>query len=161
MKEIRIEEREKFQVAGLFYHGKSQQGEIPAMWQKFMERSKEIPMENIAPFERSWGVSVMDQRDMEKDNFDAEFDYIACLEVKENKDIPEGMVHREVPTAKWLVFEHKGSLQGLSATYHKIYQKYIPTTSWKIGNWCLEMYDKRFDPTGSPESYFEIWVQVS
>ena len=156
MKEIRIEDREAFGVVGMFYHGKNQKGEIPQLWQDFCSRDKEIPMANVSNHERSCGVSVMDPSDMGPE---APFDYIACLEVKQDKNVPEGMVYREVPPAKWLVFEHRGGLDKFGQTYDEIYGKYLPSTDWKVGNWCLEMYDKRFDPS-SDDSICEIWVQV-
>ena len=160
MKEIRVERKQAFQVIGLHYHGRNAQGEIPALWRKFMESSKRIPMDVLAPVERSWGVCYMELQDMDNQNGEAPFDYYAALEVTGKRDIPKGMAYREVPAATWLVFEHKGPLTTLEQTYHAIYNDYLPTTRRQAGPWCLEMYDKRFDPTGSPESVFEIWVQV-
>jgi predicted transcriptional regulator YdeE len=81
MKEIRIEDKDAFGVVGMLYHGRNLKGEIPQLWQDFCDRDKEIPMDTVVPYERSWGVSVMDPKDMDLGP-EAPFDYIACLEVK-------------------------------------------------------------------------------
>lgn len=160
MKEVRIDEQEAFEVIGLYYKGKNQNCEIPALWQEFFKRAPEIPQDALL-CERSWGISEMDAKDFEDGNFHGDMEYIACVEVKNGTNPPEGMVKKVVPKSKWLVFEHHGDLSKLDKTYHDIYRDYLPGSNHKIGPWCLEMYDKRFDPSGAESSVFEIWVMLA
>ena len=147
MKEPRIEKRDSFTVVGMLYHGKNENGEIPAMWQEFIGKH---PKRIFA--ETSYGVCFTPAGEFGE----GVFDYIAGFE---EESIPDGMVSKIVPSGRWLVFEHKGKLDTLKNTYKYIYTQHIPDSKYEPAGIDIEVYGERFDPS-SNDSVLEIWIQI-
>jgi AraC family transcriptional regulator len=87
------------------------------------------------------------------------FSYTAGVEVSDFNSIPEGMVGKTVPAAKYAVFTHKGSLDKLGTTYDYIFQTWIKDSGYQITGPMFEYYDERFNPT-SENSALDIYVPV-
>ncbi len=156
MKEPKIIKHESFQVAGMLYHGKNENGEISAMWQEYLKVCKDIP--GVVDTCICYGVCydfVIDKDDKEC----CKFDYVAGHEVTKVDNLPEGMVSKIVPAGKWLVFEHKGKLDTLGNTYKYIHTQYIPDSKFEPAGMDIEYYGDRFIPD-SDDSIFEIWIKI-
>ena len=143
-----------FLVAGSLYHGKNQNQEIPLLWEKeFMPRMNEV--KNARPG-TSYGVCG----DFEPAT--GEFKYMAGVEVAGEADVPEGMLPWQVPAARYAVFEHHGSLNGLRDTNEYIYNVWLPKSGFKrAATPDLEIYqDPDFKGTQDPASILYLYVPV-
>ncbi len=152
--DIKFETKPAFTVVGLRYFGKNEHQEIAQMWGEFNRREAEIQHAISGP---CYGVcSMPDEAN------DGAFEYVACVEVSrvDEEHLPEGMVVRHVPAARYAVFEHKGRLNTLGDTYNNIYQKWIPQSGLKLkGGFDMEVYDCKFK-LNSDDSIFYIYVSV-
>lgn len=139
-----------FTVVGVQYHGKNENDEIPQMWQAFGPRVKEI--KKIANPHVAYGIC---------DNMDhssGEFDYVAGFEVEDTADIPEGMVHWDVPEGTYAVFTC--TLPTLGQTYRFAYETWLPKSDYQRA--CgpeFELYDEDFD-VQKPDSKMDVYIPV-
>ncbi len=157
----KIIEKKGFKTVGLRYFGNNSENEIPALWQEFMQRSHEIKC--IGKQYHFYGLcTTATLEDSNNESMgDMAFEYIAGADVTELKDIPEGMVGREVDDAKYAVFTHKGALSDLKETYNYIYGKWIQSREYQIaGLYDFEFYNEKFDPSGSESSELYIYVPI-
>lgn len=148
--EPKIVDVDEFKIIGLEYVGKNQNGDIPQLWEKFVSRVDEI--ENAVNPEILYGVcySLHD---------DGSFSYIACQRVESIQEVPDGLVGKTVPTGKYAVFTHKGSLNGLRSTYDQIYKTWLPKSGHKQTLAPeFELYDERFD--NSKNSEMDIYIPI-
>ena len=149
----KIVTRPAFKTVGISYIGKNQSGEIPQMWDVFNRRYNQISaISNICYglcFSKVSGAT------------EGEFEYIAATEVKDDKNIPEGMVYREVPEYTYAVFTHHGNLDTLGETYEYIYNTWLPQSGLKVhtDHYDMELYDERFIPD-SDDSAFDIYIAI-
>lgn len=150
--ELKLVERDAFMVTGLRYEGKNQNQEISEMWGKFNQRSAEVPCRGDA----AYGVCMMLQGVPE-----GVFEYVAGFPVDATDVVPEGMVSRTIPARTWAVFEHRGALNTLGATYQHIYQELIPASAYRPTSDGLDMevYTDTFK-FGEPDSVMYIYVAV-
>jgi predicted transcriptional regulator YdeE/DNA-binding transcriptional MerR regulator len=152
--EPKIVTKPAFKAAGLSYVGKNQNGEIGQMWGRFIPRINEP--KRINPL-LSYGLCSMDI----KDAGEGEFEYVAAVEVPDDKDIPDGMVYREVPERKYAVFTHHGKLETLGETYQYIYNTGLAQAGLQIhpDQFDMEVYAEDFAPD-SDNSKLYIYVAV-
>lgn len=62
---------------------------------------------------------MMDDAEMTEDT---PYTYLAGMQVAMDAPLPNGLEDRVVPAADYAVFQHKGSLETLGATYDAIYR---------------------------------------
>ena len=148
--EPKIVSRAAFAVAGMKYHGKNENNEIPQLWREFGPRMCAI--NNVVDPHMSYGVC---------DNFDEisqEFDYVAAMEVDSIADIPEGMVSWDMPERKYAVFTC--TLPTLGEMYRYAYGTWLPQSGHRRADGPeFELYDERFNPE-DPASEMEIYVPI-
>ena len=151
----KIVSRPAFKAVGLSYVGKNENGEIGQMWGRFNQISRGI--KNINHNE-GFGLCFST---VEGPSRPGEFEYVACLEVADDKDVPAGMVYREVPAYKYAVFTHNGKLDSLGETYQYVYNTGLAQAGLKPhpDKFDMEVYDKDFI-LGSDESKFYIYVAI-
>ena len=79
----------------------------------------------------------------------------------DDKDVPAGMVYREVPAYKYAVFTHQGKLDSLHETYQYIYNTGLAQAGLNPhpDKYDMEVYDQDFI-LGSEDSKFYIYVAV-
>ena len=147
--------RPAFDVAGLLYVGKNQNQEIAAMWGDFNRRAEEL-LPSAVPNTNAYGACLM------VDGLDEGcFEYVAGFEVREGAPIPEGMVVRHIPAARYAVFPHKGAMEGLRQTYDRVIREWIPASRLEpvSPEIDIEVYTEEFKDF-APDSVLYIYVAV-
>jgi predicted transcriptional regulator YdeE/DNA-binding transcriptional MerR regulator len=150
-----ITTRPAFQAVGLSYVGKNEHGEIGEMWGRFNKTCGPIKSINRGEgFGLCFNTAPGNARP-------GEFEYVACFQVADDKDVPAGMVYRTVPAYKYAVFTHHGKLDTLHETYQYIYNTALAQAGLKPhpDKFDMEVYDKDFLPD-SDDSKFYIYVAV-
>jgi AraC family transcriptional regulator len=86
---------------------------------------------------------------------------VACFEVSEPVDVPDGMVVREVLAHKYAVFTHHGKLDNLHETYKYIYETWVPGSGLALTSphFDIELYGDHF-MFDSDDSAFDIYVAI-
>jgi predicted transcriptional regulator YdeE/DNA-binding transcriptional MerR regulator len=153
--EAKIVNRPAFKAVGLSYVGKNEHAEISQMWGRFNRNCG--PIKNINRNE-AFGLCFTKVAGSARPG---EFEYVASFEVADDKDIPAGMVYREVPAYKYAVFTHHGKLDTLTATYQYIYNTGLAQAGQKThaDMFDMEVYDMDFIPE-SEESKIYIYVAI-
>jgi AraC family transcriptional regulator len=124
------------------------------MWNKFLTRQEEI--KHITG-DCNYGACFGEPEGVAE----GEFEYVACWEVTDTNNIPEGMVVRQVPAYRYAVFTHKGKLDTLADTYNYIYETWLPQSGEEVhpDKFDMEPYDDRFIQN-SDDSEFDILVAL-
>lgn len=127
------------------------QNRIPALWGSFLPREKEIG--NRINNAVSYGMCIPEEN--------GTFSYMACLEVSDEQDLPEGMVSRTVPASKYAVFTNKGPLSKLPELSKYIYGTWLPESGYELALIPeLEVYDERFIDPISEKSELDVYVAI-
>lgn len=151
---VEIKEKPEFKVVGKEIETTVQEcmtnNPHPKLWTDFMQHLSKIQNRVGNIF---YGVSK------EISKKDCNFTSMACVEVSDLGNIPEGLVGKTVPSSKYAVFEHKGKVEDLTKTYQRLYEKDLPASGLKQKDIWLEVYDDRFKEN-SEDSVMEIWVAV-
>lgn len=128
--------KKAFQVMGLQAMVKPGSGTITELWAAFNKRWPE--MECLSLSEARLGIceyypDITDESD---------FSYIACTEVAQSKHFPAGMISRRVPSSKYAVFSHQGSIHHLKDTYQFIYGVWLPESGYELAELdTIEYYE--------------------
>ncbi|MBD2868841.1 GyrI-like domain-containing protein [Paenibacillus arenilitoris] len=150
--EPKIVEKEAFTVVGMAWNSKSDEGDIPGLWQRFMSREHEIHGK-LQPLV-SYGICVP------SDN-EEEFTYVAGFKTNE-ESIPQGMKKIIVPAQRYAIFTHKGNIGGLSETYELIYSKWLQLQGLELVKGIdFERYDERFTGTEEENSELDIYIPIA
>lgn len=140
-----------FSAVGLKYRGKNENQEIAAMWGVANARAEEI----VAAAE-GLGAAYGICRDMEADGV---FEYLACLEVKDIREIPEGMERWDVPEQTYAVFPCK--LATIGEAYRYAFEEWLPASGYRRGDGPdFEYYDESFDPNDAENSQLYVYIPV-
>ncbi len=150
--EPKIVTKPAFTIVGMSYVGKNEHNEVPQLWGQFNTRMDEL--ENAEPV--AYGVCSAELEGAQE----GEFEYIACVAVKDASSVPDGMIAREIEEHKYAVFAHHGKLDTLGETYQYIYNTWIPQSEYEMGpHFELEVYGERFIHN-SDESVFDIYISI-
>ncbi|WP_175498700.1 AraC family transcriptional regulator [Paenibacillus sp. NFR01] len=86
------------------------------------------------------------------------FTYLTCMETTEHAPIPAGMISATIPSAKYAVFTHQGSISKLKHTYAHIYGTWLPRSGYELAEQdTIEVYGTHSD---APEPAFDIYLPV-
>jgi AraC family transcriptional regulator len=133
---VKTETRPAFEVVGMKYRGKNEVNEVPELWEAFVPRMGEI--KNRVDLTVSYGV--MDNYDEDS----GDFDYIACVEVAPDGELPEGMVRVKVPELTYAVF--KAKLPTIKEAFGQIYQEWFPSKGFRRSPGPeFELYNREFE----------------
>ena len=154
--EFKVLTRQAFKIMGMRYFGENKNQEIRQLWDIFLPRLESIKTRINTTI--SFGICYP----VEGDNNDAAFKYIAAVEVSDFHDMPEEMVGKTIPTQKYAVFIHRGSVDKIPETYQAIYAVWQPKSGYElIKAPDFEYYDERFNP-GNPEaSELDIYIPIN
>jgi predicted transcriptional regulator YdeE/DNA-binding transcriptional MerR regulator len=151
----RIVNRPAFKVVGLSYVGKNEHGEIGQMWGRFNQQSHAIKSIND---KEAFGLCFSTVEGVFRPG---EFEYVSGFEVADDRNVPQGMVYRQVPAYKYAVFTHHGKLDTLGETYQYIYKSALAQAGLKphSDKFDMEVYDEDFK-LGQDDSKFYIYVAI-
>lgn len=153
-----IQDRPPLQLVGLathFYGADSDKDnlgqKLPPLWAGFVPRLAEIA-------HRVPGVcyGVVSQTASDSDLLL----YHAAIEVSHAGALPEGMVHFEVPAARYATFEHRGAPENVNHTVNYIYANWLAGSGQRhSGGADLEIYGPGYQG-GSDASVMHYAVPV-
>lgn len=159
MPEIKVVDFPKTYVAGMLYHGKNEQNEIPGLWDILMEREAEIAQRDTsAPV--AFGINIMGPEFEES----KVFDYIAGYPVTDTlDDLPDGMGQFAIPAGRYAVITCP-NLASLGEAYEAIYNRWLPKSDYQLdlsfGNFSFEFYTEEFNPPEGSEKLY-IYLPVT
>jgi predicted transcriptional regulator YdeE len=146
--EPKIVTKPAFTVVGMRYFGKNENNEIAAMWDQLNPRWHEFKNQASG---NAYGLCFAA-------NEEGEFEYVGGVDVTDTSHIPQGMVAREVPPAKYAVFPT--TLKTIRETYDHAFHTWLPQSGYE---WAkspdFELYDETFDPT-DPASELYIYIPI-
>jgi AraC family transcriptional regulator len=128
---------------------------IPALWQSFMPRIREI---KNAKSQINLGVcyEVPPNEIVRAD----ECMYMAAMEVTSFDNVPNGMKTFTIPSGEYAVFTHKGALDNFEHTMNYIYGSWLPKSGKKLRHAPdIEMYDHRFK-LNEVDSEIDVYIPV-
>ena len=76
--------------------------------------------------------------------------------------VPDNFIYKEIPSCKYLVVEHIGSMDKIYETYGKLYQEILPHVGYiplQKNFLHFEKYDYRFH-WNRENSIIEIWLPI-
>ena len=153
--DVKILTKQAFKIIGMRYFGENKNKEISQLWDVFLPRRESIKS-RINPTV-SYGICYP----VEGKNNDAAFEYIAAVEVSDLHDLPAGMVGKTIPTQKYAVFTHQGSVDKILETYQAIYAVWQPKSGYElIKAPDFEYYDERFNPDHPEVSELDIYIPI-
>lgn len=118
-----------------------------SIWQKFEERRREVEPHSV---DRSfYGLSFSGLEE-------GAFEYLAGMAVKDISAIPNGLVAREVPAARYVVFPCP--LTAIGETYRYIFREWLPGSPLAL-NITAPVFEQ-YPPVGEETSPVLIHVPI-
>jgi AraC family transcriptional regulator len=140
---------EGFLVAGISrtHHGSN--AAMPAQWGEFAPWLGHVPGQRG---NTAYGVLYNDN--------ESGIDYLTGVEVAGRNDLPDALAHLAIAPQRYAVFQHRGHVSTISATWQAIWSEWFPNSGYQaVAAPMLERYPETFDPvTGN--GGFEIWIPV-
>jgi predicted transcriptional regulator YdeE len=127
-------------LAGLFYEGTSENGEIPMMWDVFIPRVGEI----VPDFATKGAVLYGACRD--EVSADGSFQYLAAADVGALDHLPQGFTSWDMPAKLYAVLP-VNDLSEIRNVVHSFYHDWLPSNQEYVldGAFMLEVYPRDFD----------------
>lgn len=142
--------RPAFKLAGMSMRAKPADPEIGHLWGRFGPRAGEIKH----AVQRDVFYGAMD-------HFDAQmtgFDYMAGVEVDNDKDLPADMVAWEIPSQTYAVYPC--TMSTIPEAYHHLYGTWFANSGYRRAPGPeFEYYPAEFNPD-DPNSRLAIYVPV-
>jgi AraC family transcriptional regulator len=98
------------------------------LWQSFMPRRKEIT--NTLTTELI-SLQLYDPLHFQNFNPAKEFTKLACVEVSDFENIPQGMQSLMIPSSEYAIFHHKGSSEDIT-TFQYIFSQWLPNSDYHL-----------------------------
>ncbi len=155
--ERKIVSRESFPIIGIELKTTTRDGknlvEIPQFWEKVMQQGQIDKIPNKKYPGTVLGICIDFQTD-------GVFSYITGTEVTSTEYIPDGMVCKTIPAARYVVFTARGSLPGsIQDTVKYIYQEWLPNSEYQRANSAdFELYDDRCH--GGENAEVDIYIPI-
>ena len=132
-------------------------GQVYELWGEFSTRLEEI--QGMIAGE-SYGICMGSDPDIPR-NDDTTICYVAAVEVNdENVALPEGMLLRKLPAARYAKFSHSGPLLEFQNTLDYVWGSFLPQAKYKrLEAPDLEVYPKDFDPTAN-EVTIHLYIPI-
>jgi AraC family transcriptional regulator len=124
---------------------------IPAQWQRFMERYDDIPYKrDQIPIGVNYSADD-----------DGQFLYMCGAEVHRFGECSRELLHLESPPRAYAVFEHNGHVSTIYETYRGIWNEAMPATGRAVADApVIERHNPVFDPrTG--EGGLTLWIPLA
>ncbi|MBN1535128.1 MAG: AraC family transcriptional regulator [Anaerolineales bacterium] len=153
-----IVETKEIKVAGIRGNTTLNDNVIPKLWEQFWQIRKSIP--NILPTSRAFGICESGQTIFTMDG-ETSFSEVVGIEVISFDNIVDPIVTKILPSGKYAVFTHTGSLKNLRNSYEYIWGTWIPGCKEKLDNReDFEVYDLRYLGYDHPNTQFDIYIPL-
>lgn len=144
----------------LFRHALSEETNdmavIPQLWGRFGSKRETVP--NQTEPSAAWGIITADPEE-ERSHAD-ELRYLAAAQVSFDSEVPEGMIVRAFPAAKYACFTLRGPISRIGEHCQMMYREWLPQSPWEhAGIADLERYDERFCAE-SEDSEIDYWISI-
>ncbi|SFK97745.1 Predicted transcriptional regulator YdeE, contains AraC-type DNA-binding domain [Paenibacillus sp. 1_12] len=132
---------------------------IAQLWGRFGKRIPEIA-DQLGW--RSYGLMLQEPNN----GPDAPFKYTAAVQIRQDGDIPEGMTRFEVPSARYLVITHRGTLDGITDVFKHFWGQWLPNSVYeydggtRTGKYEFEFYDQRYTRQDDPNSEIDVYFPI-
>jgi predicted transcriptional regulator YdeE len=120
--EPKIVDRGAFTVMGVLAHGAPDKMDFNDVWaNRFMPHNDQVvPFSTDKAYYGLWFAS---------DEKDGAPDYVAGMAVENVSSVPEGLVLRQVPAARYAMFEC--TMKTIGETYGYAYQRWLPASPYE------------------------------
>ncbi len=159
--EYKIITKESFPIIGIKLKTTTHDGknfvEIPRFWDKVLQQGLIDNIPNKKYPATVLGV-CMDFKT------DGGFTYIIGTEIRNTGYIPNGMVCKTIPAARYAVFTARGTIpDSIQDTFRYIYREWFPDSEYMRSDTAeFELYDERSDTNGeNAESDIYIPIMTS
>lgn len=155
--EPKIITKESFPVIGIELKTTTRDGknfvEIPRFWEEVLQQGS---IDNI-PYRKDSGIVLGICLDFKNDGA---FSYIIGAEVTNTENIPQGMVSKTIPSARYAVFTAKGEIpDSIQDTFRYIYREWLPNSSYQRAESAeFELYDDR--SRGGEHAEADIYIPI-
>ena len=127
---------------------------VPAQWEEF---ARTVLAGGVPGQVGATTYGAMCQTDVPAERFE----YLAGVEVAALERVPAGLGRMRVPAQRYAVFEHRGRIADIRATWGAIWQDWLPRSGFAPAPTPdFERYDERFEPA-SGEGVVEIWFPIA
>jgi predicted transcriptional regulator YdeE/predicted enzyme related to lactoylglutathione lyase len=132
---------------------------IAKLWSRFNNRIAEIPG---TLGRRSFGLMLQSPDHPSGTSFE----YTAAAQIVQEGDIPKGMKRIEVPSARYIVFTHRGHLDGISSAFQYFWGNWLPNSPYEYdggihtGKYEFEFYDQRYTQPADPISEIDLYFPI-
>ena len=138
-----------FRAIGLAWSPQDED-DIPAMWQRFLQREHEIA--DARPGS-SYGLC--------QPLPDGSWRYLAALQTAPDAPVPDGMAAVDVPAQRYARFQHRGPVSGLPDTFRAIHGSWLPAAGLAaVDGIEFEYMDQRFLAPDHPDSLTELYIPI-
>jgi predicted transcriptional regulator YdeE len=152
--EPRIVQRSAFQVVGTPLFGNPRERAFCAAWDLFGQIADETSW--LRRRRKLYGLQIYPPK--YPDPF--EFTYLAGVEVSADTKTPLRCVRKELPLARYAVFEVRGGPKGIDDAYRYAYRGWLPTAGYEPAfPYDFEEYIKPTSPEGDP-SQISVWIPI-
>jgi AraC family transcriptional regulator len=133
--------------------------QIAALWDDFLSHKNKN--ENLRTAQ-TVGICFPEPKYLEQQpEPDDTWFYMAAVIVKDDVDIPDGLIEHTIPASKYAIFTHKGSFEKLHETYKFISVDWIQQVDYEFYlHEEIEWYDERFKPENPEKSEYDILVPI-
>ncbi len=157
--EPKFVEKPAFHVVGMcgWFRMESAPGQIPGLWERFVPRLPDIA--NKTTGFACYGVCFHPPGSPQEAPSD--FFYMAAVSVNDLRAIPDDMVGKTIPAARYAVFTHRGGLKTFHDTIRWIWCTWLPGSGLRAAATPdFELYDERFDPS-SDSGEIDVYVPLA
>lgn len=147
----RFENKPEIRLAGSQRrYGCDDKSGIPGQWGEFVPRIARI---SHRLSEVAYGVCA--------NGTETEFDYFCGVEIPAGSTVPAGFTGFSISAQRYAVFDHRGRVEGIVDTVHRIFTEWLPTCGCTVATepQLIERYSEDFDPVTNAGSV-EIWIPL-
>lgn len=148
-------DKDEFQIIGVEDISKIQARNPGAVWAKFQALASQVPNKDQS---HGLGIYMTTQEFMEK----GENRYIVANEISQVENVPEGMIIETIPSRKYAVFTHIGSIRNIQKTHRYINEDWLlnnPRYERVPFGAEFEWYDARFSMV-SEDSELDLYIPI-
>lgn len=156
----RIVELSEIKIAGIRQEVQPHHQDLKKLWEFFFPLLESLPNKKLTG--RKFGIYESFEANLHfKINEDMLLNEYFGIEVTSFNDLPEHYVTKVIPSGRYVVFTHHGSLETLSQTIDYIWGTWMLSTKEELDNRDpFELYGEKFLGYEHPDSEIEIYIAI-